>query len=409
MIHRVYDPARDGDDCRRIWREVGWLEKDQGPLLDDFASGCRALVADLHGRPESFVLSSMGHLRYLEQDLEFCAVCSVTTGYAGRRLGLAGKLTAELVALDAASGADVAGLGIFEQGYYDRLGFGPGPYEVWFSVDPSMIDVGIRPSAPVRLGPGDHELVHRSRLGRMRGHGSVTLLREELTRAEMAWNPKEFGLGFIDSESGRLTHHLWCGAESVSHGPYSVSWMCFEDHVQMLELMALLRGLGDQVSLIRLHEPSGIQLQDLVRTPIRELRKTRGSRFETAQKALAYQQLRICDMESCMEKTRLPFDSVTFNLRLTDPIAGFLDDDAPWRGVAGDYTVVLGPESGAVKGHRQGLPLLEASVGAFTRMWMGVRPASGLAVTDDLSGPSELLRDLEDVIRVPMPSNDWEY
>jgi len=71
-------------------------------------------------------ISLPGSLRYLEQDLPFCAVCGVTTGYAGQKQGLAGKLTAELIALDVAEGALVAGLCMFEQGYYDRLGFGTG-------------------------------------------------------------------------------------------------------------------------------------------------------------------------------------------------------------------------------------------------------------------------------------------
>ena len=33
-----------------------------------------------------------------------------------------------------------------------------------------------------------------------------------------------------------------------------------------------------------------------------------------------------------------------------------------------------------------GLPTLTATVSAFTRMWLGVRPATGLTITDDLQG-----------------------
>ena len=110
-----------------------------------------------------------------------------------------------------------------------------------------------------------------------------------------------------------------------------------------------------------------------------------------------------------MAKTFLPWSSVSFNLQLKDPIEEFLEEDAPWRGIAGSYIVTLGPESKAEKGHRSGLPVLEASVGAFTRMWFGVRPASGLAVTDDLVGPEGLLKQLDEVLRLPRPNNDWEY
>ena len=44
-------------------------------------------------------------------------------------------------------------------------------------------------------------------------------------------------------------------------------------------------------------------------------------------------------------------------------------------------------------------PTLTATVNAFTRLWLGVRPATGLAVTDDLSGPPELLQQLDQLAR----------
>ncbi len=55
------------------------------------------------------------------------------------------------------------------------------------------------------------------------------------------------------------------------------------------------------------------------------------------------------------------------------------------------------------------LPTLAASVGAFTRMWLGVRPATGLAATDDLFGPQELLERLDRVLRLPDPKPDWDF
>lgn len=409
MIHRLYDRERDQKDCHRIWREVGWIEKDQGNIMDTFLEGCRVLVGDLNGRPESLAVSSPGSLRYLEQDLPFCAVCGVTTGYAGRKQGLAGRLTAELIALDAAEGALVAGLGMFEQGYYDRLGFGTGSYESWIGFDPSSLKIDIHPPAPIRLTKDDYALVHRSRLMRLQVHGNTTLFREELTQAEMEWSKKGFGLGYMDPDGENLSHHFWCGHVEGENGPYSVSWMSYTDYFQFLELLALIRNLGDQVSLIRLNEPAAIQIQDLIRTPFRHMRKTRKSKFETSHRALAYWQIRICDLEKCMAKTFLPWGSVSFNLEITDPIEEYLAEDAPWRGITGSYIVTLGPESRAEKGHQSGLPVLEASVGAFTRMWFGVRPASGLAVTDDLAGPDDLLKQLDEVLRLPTPSNDWEY
>jgi hypothetical protein len=102
-------------------------------------------------------------------------------------------------------------------------------------------------------------------------------------------------------------------------------------------------------------------------------------------------------------------DPVRFNLSLHDPIEQFLDDDTPWRGVGGDYVLTFGPASSAERGTSEALPTLTASAGAFTRMWLGVRPASGLAVTDDLSGGQELLEELDRMLRLPEPKPDWDF
>ncbi len=42
-------------------------------------------------------------------------------------------------------------------------------------------------------------------------------------------------------------------------------------------------------------------------------------------------------------------------------------------------------------------------------MWLGVRPATGLAVTDNLAGPHELLERLDAVLRLPDPKPDWDF
>jgi hypothetical protein len=71
--------------------------------------------------------------------------------------------------------------------------------------------------------------------------------------------------------------------------------------------------------------------------------------------------------------------------------------------------VTLGPQSSAEPGTDRALPTLAASVGAFTRMWLGVLPATGLAVTDELEGPQELLEELDWALRLPQPSVDWGF
>ena len=108
-------------------------------------------------------------------------------------------------------------------------------------------------------------------------------------------------------------------------------------------------------------------------------------------------------------KTHLDAESVTFNLRLSDPVEEQLGDDRRWRGAAGEYIVTLGEECSAQRGRSTGLRTLSASVGAFSRLWLGVRSASSLAVTDDLRGDGALLRRLDRALRPPQPHFGWPF
>ena len=101
-------------------------------------------------------------------------------------------------------------------------------------------------------------------------------------------------------------------------------------------------------------------------------------------------------------------ESVTFNLRLSDPVEEQLGDDRRWRGAAGEYIVTLGEECSAQRGRSTGLRTLSASVGAFSRLWLGVRSASSIAVTDDLRGDGALLRRLDRALRSP-PHFGWPF
>ena len=64
---------------------------------------------------------------------------------------------------------------------------------------------------------------------------------------------------------------------------------------------------------------------------------------------------------------------------------------------------------GAEPGADRALPTLEATVNAFSRLWLGVRPATGLAITDALRGPQDLLERLDALVRLPRPHMGWEY
>ena len=159
---RDYEPDTDEEAVARIWREVGWIDGDSDSDREAFAlfgKGYRGIVADLNGAPECYVATGAGSMRYQDREVPLSVVAAVTTSHVARRQGLAGELTAESVARDALDGAMVSALGIFDQGYYDRLGFGTGGYEVWRSFDPGHLRVPVEP-APAdpadrgRLGAG---------------------------------------------------------------------------------------------------------------------------------------------------------------------------------------------------------------------------------------------------------------
>lgn len=409
---RLFDPDRDREAARRIWREAGWLDHvesvDKEASADRWITAGRAFVAEVNGDAECVVTTAPGTLSYLCEELPLSCVTGVTTSRVARKQGHALRVTSRAVAEDVRDGAIVAGLGMFEQGFYNRIGFGTGAYGVKAAFDPGQLTVRTSPRVPTRLKASDWEAVHAARIARPRRHGQCTVFAPVTTRAPMEDSADRFGLGYRDAVTGEITHHFWCVPKG-SHGPYRIEWLVYHTGDQFLELMGLLRGLGDQVRLVSMQEPPEIQLQDLMQQPFKQIRVSAKSDYAAGLAARAVYQYRICNLAVCLERTHLSSPDVLFNLLLTDPIEDYLDANAPWRGTSGEYVVSLGKNSGAEPGRDDALPDLNASIGAFTRLWLGVRPASGLAVTDDLYGPQELLELLDSALRLPMPINDWDF
>ena len=409
MSSREYDSERDLAAVQRIWFEIGWLESEkEAAYLEDFLNAGRALIADIDGEAESLAHAVSGTMLYQSTELKLSAVTAVTTSRIARRSGFAKRLTAELLASEAELGGEVAALGMFEQGFYDRLGFGTGAYEQLVSFDPATLLVDRPFRVPKRLGNGDWRAMHAALSGRLRGHGGCNLEPAAMLRAELGWTENGFGLGYEDGLDGLLSHFIWMSAKG-ENGPYTVKAIAYGDADEFLELLALLRSLADQVSSICMLEPGGIQLQDLLKQPIRNRRNTENSKFENSSRSLAFWQLRILDLSGCLAKTRLDTPLVEFNLKLRDPVSAYLPEETAWRGIGGDYRVRLGSESSAESGSDPALATLAASVGAFTRMWFGIRPASSLAITDELSGPAELLDALDRTLVLPKAHLGWDF
>jgi hypothetical protein len=409
MKLRPYDAKKDQEAVQRIWYEIGWMsESDQKKLIDKFVDGSRGLVIELDGEAECLALSAPGIFRYQSEDLSLSAVTTVATSRVARKQGYASYLTANLIAAEAADGALVSALGIFEQGFYNRLGYGSGPYENWISFDPAQLNIKNIPRLPRRLTIDDAEQIHQAMLNRLRGHGACSLLLPGIVEAEIGWSSKGFGLGYADEQTGTLTHFLWA-TDRGENGPYTITFMAYQNGEQFLELLAIIKSWGDQVRMVRMHEPQGIQMQDFLVQPFRYRQLTKDTKYANTNHATAYWQLRICDLSGCLAHTHLPGKPIRFNLSLTDPIADLLDGDASWQGIGGDYVVTLGPESEAVPGKDAALPTLTASVGAFSRLWMGALPATGLAVSAPLNGPPELLNSLDQLLRLPLPKWGWDF
>ncbi len=409
-VGRPYERDRDLDAVTRIWREVGWIdpdEEDEARGLRDFLDVETTLVADIAGEAECAVSRSSGVIRHLADDVPLCVIAAVTTSHVGRRQGLASALMAESLAAAVADGAAVAALGMFDQGFYDRFGFGTGSYEHRMTFDPTTMTVPVPQRPPVRLTADDADEMHALLVRRHRGHGSVVLDQPLTVASEFRWTDKPVALGYRDPD-GRLTCYL-LGAAKGEYGPYEIEWLVYETPQDLLALLGLIRGLGDQVNLMTIFaEPPEVQLQDLLRTPMRQRRAVglAGGSIVTHD-AVAEQQFRILDLRACIGATHLVAPPVAFGLRLTDPLASL--GGAPWQGIGGDYTVHLGASSTLAEGLDPSLPVLDASVNAFSRLWMGVRPASGLALTDALAGPASLLDDLDTALRLPPPFAGWVF
>ena len=401
-----YDAERDFDAVVRIWREVGWIDSDsEAKAMEHFLDGTDCFVSLIDGSAECAVMTTPGAIRYQDVDLPLSIVSGVTTSLVGRKLGLASGLTAHAVGEASRGGAAVSILGMFEQGFYDKFGFGSGSYEHHIRFDPASLHVDVPYRTPVRLTVDDWEEVAAAFSARYRRHGGTTAHPPGFIRAEMVWADKPFGLGYR-SETGELSHFIW-GRTKGESGPYRVQLLSYQTTDQLLELFKLVSVLGDQVRSISITEPSGIQLQDLVRHVVRQEIATAKSDHAFRHVSGTWWQLRILDLPVCVAARSYEGPPVRFVAEITDPLEAMLDGD--WTGVGGSYVVTIGEQSVAEPGSDDGLPVLTASVNAFSRAWFGVRAPSSLRVTDDLTGPADLIADLDRALALPAPHPDMFF
>ena len=406
MDIRPLELARDLPAVQRIWREVGWLDNaEQTGYLKYFLGTGSCIVGCLNGTPECAVHTAPGSIQYVDAPLTLCAVTAVTTSRIARKQGFARIMTARQIAEAAEDGAEVAALGMFDQGFYDQVGFGTGAYEHTFRFDPATLLVDRKFRVPSRLHPDDWQALHGAMVNRLQHHGACTLDPPELMRGELAWHENGFGLGYYEGET--LTHFFWGDAKG-EHGPYEISYLAYRSVDELMELLALIKSLGDQVSAVVLQEPPHVQLQALLKQPFRTRRNTRRTEFENVHRTAAWWQIRILDLAACVEKRQWHGPPFQFNLALTDPAAAFLPAEG-WQGSGGDYTVQVGETSSATVGATDGLPTLATSVNTFSRLFFGIASASQLQASDGLSVPLELLAPLDAAFCLPRMTTSWDF
>ena len=402
----------DLEQAQRVWKEVGWImDNDYEPqriLLED----SRTQVGLLRDSVECMAITEEGSFRYLEEELPMTIVAAVTTSLVARRQGLAGRTTAQALQKDAEAGDLLAALGIFDQGYYDRLGFGTMPYTHRIAFDPAQLMVPEIRRAPYRFDASHSDAIHRSRLRRMRHHGSVNILSPTHTRSGMLENKESRGLGFYD-ENGEISHHIW-GRIEEEHGPFYIWWTAYRNHAELMELLSLLRSLADQVHLVHMDEPPGIVLQDFLKTPFKFRRSTEKGKFEQTIITAAASQLRLLDVPKAVERMHLPAAAhgagqFEFNLVIDDPVERYLPDDASWRGCGGSYVVQLGETCRAEPGEGRGLPEVKMSIGGFSRLWSGARSVEHLHLRGELETDPATQDRLGRLISLPMPDFEWLF
>ncbi len=404
---RAFELDRDLSAVKRIWREVGWVDKDNEKELDGFFGCGNTLLATLSGEAECSVHVSEGQIRMGSLELPLCAVTAVTTSRIARGHAFAQRLTARQLAWGFEQGAKVSALGMFDQGFYDKLGFGTGAYDHEVTFDPATLLVEHSVPTPSRLSCDDSAAMHAALCNRNKVNGSVSLSSPQLFRAGLGFESKGFGLGYY--HGAVLSHFMWLIPQG-ERGPYRVAYCAYQNTNQMMELFGLLKSLADQVYSVTMIEPAEIQLQSILSRPIRNAALTQRSKHAAQNRAIAWWQARILDVAACIASVQTKQRTV-FQLNVTDPLEKLLDTDSAsrWRGVAGSYIVELDEESGAEVGENDNLPQLNCSVNALSRLLMCVNNATSLAVTDDFVAPQELLMSLDVAIHGAMPKLGWDF
>ncbi len=395
----------------RNWKEISWIDPESKDKDTEIVKRClgewKTLIGLYNGSPEASSSWTPGTVRIGSTDLSLCAITGVTTSRYARVEGLASRVTVSALHSGAQAGMAVAALGCFDQGFYNRFGFGNGPYIHILRFDPATLRVDRLSRAPDRLDPDNTAECHEARLRRHRTHGAVNIPLPVQTELGLFDADNPLGVGFRDS-SGELSHHMWLSGKDRESGPLSVDGAAVSSPEQWLELLGYLRSLSSDVRLIRMGQPPGLQLLDLIHQPFRNMEVRFRGEYQMRFNMLPYYQLRILDMEACASALDIPGPEREFTLRISDPVAA--DFDSEWPGTSGDYRLVLGSPCQIQRlGRPVAEPDIRTSIGAFTRWWAGVLPAASLVLSDEFRASPGVCAALDSRPALPPPLPDWDF
>lgn len=401
---RDFDYDQDLAAVKRIWREVGWIDSEKDAAgLDDFFSVGRTRVGLINDQPECSVHTVQGTVQLNQTGLSLCAVTAVTTSRIARGKAFARRLTAEQLIHAHGQGAQAAALGMFDQGFYDQLGFGTGAYEHLFTIDPSTLNVNAKVPAPLRFGMEHASELHAAMLKRCKVHGAIDLLEPALFKAELSFADQFTALGYRDA-NGAISHFLVLENKG-EHGPDRVLMWAYQDTEQLMQLLGLLKGLGDQIYSVKLIEPPQLQLQALLKRPFRQRVMTKDSEHANEAKTLAWWQMRLLDVPAGVAALHNTPVSTEFIAHIDDPLSEYAEHPV----CGGRYRIVLGERCYAERVEEAASADLHCGIGAFSRWITGVAPASSLALTDDFTLGVELAGELDAAVNLPRPVPGWDF
>lgn len=440
-------PATVADlpELLQLWRDAAWDTEveDCAAELRTILPLCRCLLADEPAAGVGAMAMAMsGEMQFLDSSLPLSAVLAVLSAAHARRRGYSGGVLATLLQQERQRGAAVAVLGAFDQGYYEGFGFGSGGYDPVMVIDPAALRLPVAARRALdsaggvrvrRLTVADRAALFATHARRPRGHGACTAGSDGFTAAMIASVAgKLFAMGVYegggDGGGGGDSEQITAYFIGVLRGPEKLDIIQANavTPAHYLQLLEVIHRLSDQLEQVKLTPPPTIELQDFIARPLRDGLISAPHPFDTA----LLWQLRILDLPRAIRAVRLSIAApLRFRLRLHDPLARHLSSDG-WNGCAGEYAVRFGPVSECVPlsggdgapaggvadgGVADGAapagdpPLLDASIGAFSRFWSGAARPAALCHSDHFRASPALIDQLERLYFTPPPRRDWDF